>query len=38
LGLPVERDLHWEAQGTIGEYADAARSAEHIVQLERKAK
>ena len=29
-----ERDLHWRARGTLLEYADAARWAQRIVQLE----
>lgn len=32
LGLPVERDLYWEAKGTIMDYA-AANAAGCIVQL-----
>ena len=35
LGLPVERDLYWEARGPLMEYADAAMRAQHIVELER---
>ena len=31
LGLPVERDLHFEADKTISAYADEARSRGHIV-------
>lgn len=34
LGLPIERDLHFEAQGTLSEYAEAARAAGRIVQLD----
>ncbi len=26
LGLGVERDLHWEAEMTLADYADLARS------------
>jgi hypothetical protein len=32
LGLPVERDLHFEADFTISVYARAARAAERIVE------
>jgi hypothetical protein len=32
LGLPVERDLHFSPDYTIGVYADAARSAQRIVE------
>lgn len=35
LGLPVERDLWFEARGPLSAYAEAARLAEHIVELER---
>ena len=31
LGLPVERDRHWQANGTIGAYADASRCAGRVV-------
>jgi hypothetical protein len=31
LGLPIERDLHFEADKTISAYADEARSRGHIV-------
>ena len=31
LGLPVERDLHFDANKTISAYADEARSRGHIV-------
>jgi hypothetical protein len=31
LGLPVERDLHFEADKTIAAYADEARTRGHIV-------
>ena len=30
LGLPVERDLHFEAEKTLSAYADEARVAGHI--------
>lgn len=30
LGLPVERDLYFEASKSLSEYADEARSAERI--------
>jgi hypothetical protein len=33
LGLPVERDLHWEPRGPISAYIDAAAAAGHIVQV-----
>jgi hypothetical protein len=33
LGLPVERDRHWQAHGPISAYIDAAMAAGHIVQL-----
>lgn len=32
LGLPVERDKHWEPAGTIDQYADAARAAGNITE------
>ncbi len=31
LGLPVERDLHFEAEKPISAYADEARTRGHIV-------
>ena len=31
LGLPVERDLHFEAEKTISAYADEARAHGRIV-------
>jgi len=31
LGLPVERDLHFDADKPISAYADEARSRGHIV-------
>jgi hypothetical protein len=31
LGLPIERDLHFEANKTISAYADEARSRGHIL-------
>jgi hypothetical protein len=31
LGLPVERDRHFEADKTISAYADEARGRRHIV-------
>ena len=31
LGLPVERDLHFEADKTLSQYAEMARRAERIV-------
>jgi hypothetical protein len=31
LGLPIERDLHFEADKPISVYADEARSCGHIV-------
>ena len=31
LGLPVERDLHFEAQAGLSVYAEAARAADGIV-------
>jgi len=31
LGLPIERDLHFEADKPISAYADEARSRGHIV-------
>lgn len=34
LGLSIERDLSWKAKGTLGAYADAARKAGCIVQLD----
>nr|AGO88391.1 Putative transposon [Methylobacterium oryzae CBMB20] len=34
LGLPVERDLWFEAKGPLSAYAAAAHRAEHIVELE----
>ena len=33
LGLPVERDLHWQSRGPISAYIDATVAAGHIVQL-----
>ncbi|PLU25737.1 DUF2958 domain-containing protein [Sinorhizobium medicae] len=30
LGLGIERDLHWSADKTLGEYAAEARTAGHI--------
>ncbi len=35
LGLPVERDRHWEASGPLLAYADAASKAGRIVDLSR---
>lgn len=32
LGLPVERDIHFEAKAPISVYAEAARSNQHIVE------
>ncbi len=32
LGLPVERDLHFQARGSISAYIDAALKAERIVE------
>lgn len=34
LRLPIERDRHWTARGTISAYTDAAFKAGHIVELE----
>ncbi|ONF47354.1 DUF2958 domain-containing protein [Methylobacterium radiotolerans] len=34
LGLPVERDLWFEAKGPLSAYAAAAHRAEHIVELD----
>jgi len=34
LGLPVERDLHFEARGPISAYVDAAMKAGRIVDLD----
>jgi len=31
LGLPIERDLHFEADKPISAYADEARSRGHII-------
>ncbi len=31
LGLPVERDRHWRANGSLGAYADASRRAGRAV-------
>ena len=31
LGLPVERDLHFDADKTLSAYADDARTRGHIV-------
>jgi hypothetical protein len=31
LGLPIERDLHFEADKPISAYADAARARGHII-------
>ena len=31
LGLPIERDLHVDADKTISAYADEARARGHIV-------
>jgi hypothetical protein len=31
LGLPIERDLHFEADKTISAYAEEARELRHIV-------
>ena len=31
LSLGIERDLHWEANKTLGEYADKARQHRQIV-------
>jgi hypothetical protein len=31
LGLPIERDLHFETDKTISAYTDEARSRGHIV-------
>ena len=31
LGLPVERDRHWQANKTLLEYADEARNAGRII-------
>ena len=33
FGLPVERDAHFKAHGTIGQYAARARSAGRIVEI-----
>jgi hypothetical protein len=33
LGLPIERDRHWQAEGPLTAYAEAARKAGGIVQL-----
>ncbi len=33
IGLPVERDRHWQARGTLSAYAEAAFKAERIVDL-----
>lgn len=33
LGLPIERDLLFEARARLSTYADAARDAGHIVDL-----
>lgn len=33
IGLPIERDLHWEPRGSITAYARAAHKAGHIVQI-----
>lgn len=32
LGLPVERDIYFEAKAKLSEYAEAARAAQHIVE------
>lgn len=32
FGLGIERDMHFEAQGTMEQYANAARRAGHIVE------
>ena len=32
LRLPVERDLHWQARGTLMDYARRAWDAGHIVE------
>ena len=34
MGLPVERDLYFKARGPMSKYADAARNAGGITQLE----
>ncbi|NDW07825.1 DUF2958 domain-containing protein [Jiella pacifica] len=34
LGLPVERDRHWEARGPLSAYAEAARKADRITEPE----
>lgn len=31
LGLPVERDRHWRANGTIDAYVDASRRVGRVV-------
>ena len=33
LGWRLERDMYWEAKGTLSEYAEAARGAQRIVDL-----
>ena len=34
MGHPrIERDMHWTARGTFGEYVEAANSAQTIVEL-----
>ncbi len=35
FGFPVERDLHWQARGTMSAYMRAAFKAGCIVQLEK---
>ena len=32
LGLPVERDFYWKPSGTVSQYVNAARGAQHIVE------
>lgn len=34
MGLPVERDMHFKARGTMSEYAQLAREAGRIVQID----
>ncbi|MBW2690665.1 MAG: DUF2958 domain-containing protein [Deltaproteobacteria bacterium] len=31
FGLPIERDMHWEAEKLLSEYGNEARSAGYIV-------
>tara|TARA_R110000824_G_scaffold138629_1_gene303353 strand:+ start:2850 stop:3197 length:348 start_codon:yes stop_codon:yes gene_type:complete len=33
LGWRLERDMYWDAKGTLSEYAEVARGAQRIVDL-----